>query len=100
MLDALVAEARLRWGLDPADGSRSFAAETLVGAPIEPSRPAADRPARDAPGGTDGGRTRAAPRSRRAVADATRWRSSRRLYPADHPVGRFGAADGDDGRSR
>ena len=39
MLDALVAEARLRWGLDPADGLQVFAAETLVGAPIEPSRP-------------------------------------------------------------
>src|SRR4029079_2379501 len=39
LLDALVAEARLRWGLDPADGIQVFAAETLVGAPIEPSRP-------------------------------------------------------------
>ena len=39
MLDALVAEARLRWGLDPADGLQVVAAETLVGAPIEPSRP-------------------------------------------------------------
>ena len=39
MLDALVAEARLRWGLDPAHGLQVFAAETLVGAPIEPSRP-------------------------------------------------------------
>ena len=34
MLDALVADARLRWGLDPADGLQVFAAETLVGTPI------------------------------------------------------------------
>ena len=39
MLDALVAEARLRWGLDPANGLQVVAAERLVGAPIEPSRP-------------------------------------------------------------
>ena len=39
MLDALVAEARLRWGLDPATGLQVVAAETLVGMPIEPSRP-------------------------------------------------------------
>ena len=39
MLDALVAEARLRWGLDPADGLQVVAGETLVGVPIEPSRP-------------------------------------------------------------
>ena len=39
MLDALVAEARLRWGLDPANGLQVVAGETLVGAPIEPSRP-------------------------------------------------------------
>ena len=39
MLDALVAEARLRWGLDPATGLQVVAAETLVGIPIEASRP-------------------------------------------------------------
>ncbi len=39
MLDALVAEARLRWGLDPANGLQVVAGETLVGTPIEPSRP-------------------------------------------------------------
>jgi len=39
MLDALVAEARLRWGLDPGDGLQVAATENLIAAPIEPSRP-------------------------------------------------------------
>jgi tetrapyrrole methylase family protein / MazG family protein len=93
VLDALVAEARLRWGLDPAAGLQVIAGETLVGAPIEPSRPLlivplatlravpgeappAPLPGRAGPGG-------------REPLDLLR-----RLYPPDHPVGRFGAADG------
>ncbi len=93
MLDALVAEARLRFGLDPADGLQVVAAESLVAVPIEPSRPllivplamlhatpavpeAAAVPGRNGPRGTD------------PVAVLTR------LYPAEHPVGRFGADDG------
>jgi hypothetical protein len=39
VLDALVAEARLRWGLDLAAGLQVIAAERLVATPIEPSRP-------------------------------------------------------------
>jgi tetrapyrrole methylase family protein/MazG family protein len=39
VLDALLAEARLRWGLDPAAGLQVVAAEHLVGTPIEASRP-------------------------------------------------------------
>ena len=93
MLDALVAEARLRWGLDPATGLQVVAAETLVGIPIEASRPllivplatlrassdgdgAAPLPGRAGPGGDDP----------LAVLG--------RLYPAHHPVGRFGGDDG------
>ena len=74
MLDALVAEARLRWGLDPATGLQVVAAETLVGIPIEASRPllivplatlrasidgdgAAPLPGRAGPGGDDPGRS-------------------------------------------
>ena len=101
MLDALVAEARLRWGLDLADGLQVLATETLVRSPLEPARPALLVPAavlrlddeavaarrthpedlapvlpgRHGPGGDD------------PVAVL------RRLYPADHPVGRFGAAE-------
>jgi tetrapyrrole methylase family protein/MazG family protein len=93
MLDALLAEARLRWSLDPADGLAVIPAERLVAVPLEPTRPVmivplaalrARRPAappavlpgRHGPGGDDP----------TAVL--------RRLYPPDHPVGRFGAPDG------
>jgi len=93
MLDALVAEARLRWGLDVSAGLQVVAAERLVATPLEPSRPAlivpmavlraADGegdaigplPGRHGPGGDD------------PVA------LLRRLYPADHSVGRFGAVE-------
>jgi MazG family protein len=93
VLDALLAEARLRWGLDPADGVAVVPAERLVAVPIEPSRPtllvplAALRAAAPAeppvplPG-------RHGPAGRDALAVL------RRLYPADHPVGRFGVAGG------
>ena len=40
MLDALLAEARLRWGLDPAAGLQVVASERLIATPLEPSRPA------------------------------------------------------------
>jgi MazG family protein len=91
LLDALVAEARLRWGLDPANGLQVVAGESLVGVPLEPSRPllivplatlrvtaepATPLAGRNGPGGDD------------AIAVL------RRLYPGDHPVGRFGADDG------
>ena len=93
MLDALVAEARLRWGLDPSGGLQIVAGESLVAAPIEPSCPLlivplaafraggveaalAPRPGRAGPGGHDP------------------LGLLRRLYPADHPVGRFGGPDG------
>jgi len=92
MLDALLAEARIRWRLEPTDGVGVVVAERLVATPIEPSlpvlvvpasrlragdaAPAAPLPGRHGPGGRD-------PVS-----------VLRRLYPADHPVGRFGVADG------
>ena len=93
MLDALLAEARLRWGLDPAEGLAVVPAERLVAVPLEPSRPAllvplallhtaapaeppAPLPGRHGPAGRD------------ALGVL------RRLYPPDHPVGRLGAAEG------
>ena len=93
MLDALVAEARLRWGLDLGAGLQVVAAERLIGTPIEPSRPVLVVPAsvlrleavpadaveplagRHGPGGRDP------------------LEVLRRLYPADHPVSRFGIAE-------
>ncbi|MCJ7710995.1 MAG: hypothetical protein MUQ32_09230, partial [Chloroflexi bacterium] len=94
MLDPLLAEARLRWQLDPAAGLSVVVAERLIATPIEPSVPVLVVPAawmqvpieavaepqplpgRHGPSGLD------------AMAVL------RRLYPADHPVGRFGAPDG------
>jgi tetrapyrrole methylase family protein / MazG family protein len=92
MLDALLAEARLRWRLDPADGLGVVVAERLIGTPIEPSMPLLVVPAvrlravSDAPPVPLAGRH--GPHGRDAVAVL------RRLYPADHPVGRFGLAGG------
>ena len=91
MLDALVAEARLRWGLDPADGLQVVAAENLVAAPIEPSRPLLIVPL-----ATFRGESAVEPRplpGRAGPAGLDPLRLLQRLYPADHPVGRFGAAD-------
>ena len=93
MLDALVTEARLRWGFEASAGLQVVVAETLIGSPIEASRPllivplavlrsgdevVAARPlaGRAGPGGDD-------------PVDVLR-----RLYPGDHPVGRFGQPDG------
>src|ERR1700690_1523110 len=93
MLDGLLAEARSRWGLDPAGGLAVIPAERLVGIPLEPTqptlivplaafragmpaRPPSPLPGRHGPGGDDP----------LAVI--------RRLYPAEHPVGRFGEPGG------
>ncbi len=93
MLDALVAEARLRWGFDPAIGLQVFAGESLVAAPIEPSRPLLIIPLVTLRAASDPvdptplpGRAGAGGRDPLALL--------RRLYPPDHPVGRFGLADG------
>ncbi len=93
MLDALVAEARLRWGLDPANGLQVVAGETLVGTPIEPSRPLLVVPLATFRADADEGEAaplpgRAGPLGRDPLSVL------RRLYPGDHPVGRFGSADG------
>ena len=39
MLDALIAEARVRWGLDPADGLQVAALERLAAVPVDAWRP-------------------------------------------------------------
>ncbi len=144
MLDALVNEARVRWGLELSRGLQVAAAEQLVATPIEPGRPLIVVPLavlrgglrRDGPGaaGDSGGgdsdpassvaADEAGPADAADAADAADEPASsaaasgevrrsfdpgilpgrhgprghhplillRRLYPADHPVGRFGQA--------
>ena len=101
MLDALVTEARLRFGLDPTAGLQVVAAERLIATPIEASRPVlivplamllAGGPA-PASAGVAAAEVRPlpgrhGPRGRDAVAVLGR------LYPADHAVGRFGSTAG------
>jgi tetrapyrrole methylase family protein/MazG family protein len=99
VLDALVAEARLRWGLDLAAGLQVLAAETLVRTPLEPSRPALIVPAATlrldpiSPGDNPSGLP-AVLAGRHGPAGDDPIAVLRRLYPGDHPVGRFGAAEG------
>jgi tetrapyrrole methylase family protein/MazG family protein len=93
MLDALLAEARLRWGLDPAAGLAVVVAERLIATPIEPTVPTLVLPAARLKLAVDGDAPRPLPgrhgsRGREAVEVV------RRLYPADHPVGRFGEPEG------
>jgi tetrapyrrole methylase family protein / MazG family protein len=116
VLDALVAEARLRWGLDLAAGLQVIAAEHLLGTPLEPSRPALIVPATtlhiDGAASTASGApttgaasTASSAPTAGSAASATNLPGRnghpdddavallRRLYPADHPVRRFGASD-------
>ena len=96
MLDALLAEARLRWGLDPAAGLAVVTAELLVATPVEPSGPVLVVPAARLRGGTpagDGEVPKPLP-GRHGPAGRDAISVLQRLYPADHPVGRFGDPDG------
>jgi len=94
MLDALLAEARLRWGLDPGAGLQVVVAETLAAFPIEPSRPAlvVPGPALRVPAAAGERTLEALPGRHGHGPDSVDV--LRRLYPADHPVGRFGQPDG------
>ncbi|HEX5149640.1 MAG TPA: nucleoside triphosphate pyrophosphohydrolase [Candidatus Limnocylindrales bacterium] len=94
MLDALVAEARLRWGLDPADGVQVIAAERLLASPLEASRPVLIVPLSVLRAGpADAPDVEPLP-GRAGPASTDPLSLIRRLYPSDHPVGLFGAADG------
>jgi MazG family protein len=100
VLDALVTEARLRFGLDPAAGLQIVAAEHLVSTPIEPSRPVLVvpltvlRPAPTAGPGQAGASPGAAQDPPLPGRHGPRGRTPLdvlgRAYPADHAVGRFG----------
>ncbi len=95
MLDALVTEARLRFGLDPGAGIQIIAAEQLIATPFEASRPVIMVPLAllqprtpDSPSAvtTSPLPGRHGPLGRRPLDVLAR------AYPADHPVGRFGSA--------
>jgi MazG family protein len=95
MLDALVAEARVRWGLDPAAGLQVIATERLIATSLDPARPVLlvpqavlasqaalpSDPVSALPG-------RHGPRGLQPTG------LLRRLYPADHPIGRIGLVEG------
>jgi MazG family protein len=95
VLDALVTEARLRFGLDPAAGLQIVAAERLISTPLEPSRPALLVPLAmlrpPAPTAEDAAPARPLP-GRHGPRGREPLEILRRAYPADHPVGRFGTA--------
>jgi tetrapyrrole methylase family protein / MazG family protein len=98
MLDALLAEARLRWGLDPAGGLAVVAAERLVSVPLEPLLPLVILPAARLRAGGPGADhaldpTPAPLPGRHGPRGADPVGVLRRLYPADHAVGRFGRPD-------
>ena len=92
MLDALVAEARLRWGLDLAAGLQVVAAERLIATPIEASRPLLLVPLATLRAGDEGADVEPLP-GRHGPQGRDPLAVLGRLYPAGHPVGRFGVAD-------
>ena len=94
MLDALVAEARLRWGFEPSQGLQVVATERLLANPIEASRPVLLVPLAVLRAGEGTSRDPEPLPGRAGPGSSDPLRLLHRLYPADHPVGRFGVADG------
>ena len=91
MLDALLAEARVRWGLDPAGGLAVVVAERLIATPVEPSLPVLVVPAARLRAGVPAPGDGPSPLpGRHGGAGRDPLDVLRRLYPADHVVGRFG----------
>jgi MazG family protein len=96
VLDALVTEARLRFGLDPAAGLQVVAAERLIATPFEASRPMLLVPmALLRPGPPDAESASAAPVAlpgRHGPLGRRALDVLARAYPPDHEVGRFGTS--------
>ncbi len=96
MLDALVTEARLRFGLDPAAGLQVIASEYLIATPFEASRPVLLVPlAMLRPADSVADATHTAPDplpGRHGPRGRTPLDVLGRAYPPGHVVGRFGTA--------
>ena len=90
MLDALVAEARIRWGLDASAGLQVVAPEHLAAFPVEPSRPLLVVPLRVLHAAVPADVDAPPLPGRHAPADQTALAVLARLYPAGHLVGRIG----------
>jgi tetrapyrrole methylase family protein/MazG family protein len=93
VLDAFIAEARIRWGLDPAAGLQIAAPERLVSTPVEPSRPLLLVPLALLRAGERVESTASPLPGRHAQPDQSAAVVLRRLYPAEHVVGRIGIAE-------
>jgi tetrapyrrole methylase family protein/MazG family protein len=94
VLDALIAEARVRWGLDPSAGLQVVVPERLAAFPVEPSRPLLVVPRSVFRGTPDpAGKQPEQLAGRHAHPDAGPDQVLARLYPADHAVGRIGLAE-------
>src|SRR5512143_3602964 len=96
MLDALVGEARDRWGLDVSAGIQVVAAERLPATPIEASRPLLVVPVAILRGAADeaAGPPGVALPGRHGPGGADPLRVLSRLYPGDATVVRLGAPPG------
>jgi MazG family protein len=95
MLDALVAEARVRWGLDPAAGLQVIATERLIATSLDPARPVLLVPqAVLAPQAALPSDPVPALPGRHGPRGLQPSGLLQRLYPADHPIGRIGLVEG------
>jgi tetrapyrrole methylase family protein / MazG family protein len=92
VLDALVAEARIRWRLDVSAGLQVVAPERLAAFPIDPSRPLLLVPLSLLRAETDDAPPEPLP-GRHGARDQGAGAVLARLYPADHVVGRLGFAE-------
>jgi tetrapyrrole methylase family protein / MazG family protein len=93
VLDAFVAEARIRWGLDPTAGLQIATADRLAETPIEPARPLLLVPLTALRVTGPATPVESSLPGRHAPADRSALAILRRLYPADHIVGRVGMAE-------
>jgi len=93
VLDAFVAEARIRWGLDPTAGLQIATADRLAETPIEPAQPLLLVPPTALRATGPDTPVESSLPGRHAPADRSALAILRRLYPADHVVGRIGLAE-------